>query len=103
MKPGLRPRKGVSHASQLPALLLATFVLLPVTAAWAQGLSGALVGSVRDEQGGALQGALVRVSSPALIGGTLTATTNEKGQLRFPVLAPGSYALAIELPPRFAP
>ena len=49
-------------------LLLATFVLLPVTAAWPQGLTGALVGSVRDEQGGALQGALVRVSSPALIG-----------------------------------
>ena len=84
-------------------LLLAIFVLLPVTAAWSQGLTGALVGSVRDEQGGALQGALVRVSSPALIGGTLTATTNEKGQLRFPVLAPGSYALAIELPPKFAP
>ena len=34
---------------------------------------------------------------------TLTATTNEKGQLRFPVLAPGSYALTIELPPKFAP
>lgn len=84
-------------------LLLATFVLLPVTSASAQGLSGALVGSVRDEQGGALQGALVRVSSPALIGGTLTVTTNEKGQLRFPVLAPGSYALTIELPPKFAP
>jgi TonB-dependent receptor-like protein/carboxypeptidase family protein len=83
-------------------LLLAIYVLLPVTAVWAQGLTGALVGSVRDEQGGALQGALVRVSSPALIGGTLTATTNEKGQLRFPVLAPGSYALAIELPPKFA-
>jgi outer membrane receptor protein involved in Fe transport len=84
------------------SLLLAIFLLLPVTAAWPQGLTGALVGSVRDEQGGALQGALVRVSSPALIGGTLTATTNEKGQLRFPVLAPGSYALTIELPPKFA-
>ena len=83
-------------------LLLAIFVLLPTTAIWAQGLTGALIGSVRDEQGGALQGAVVRVSSPALIGGTLTTTTNEKGQLRFPVLAPGSYALTIELPPKFA-
>ena len=43
-------------------LLLATFVLLPVTAAWAQGLTGALIGTVRDEQGGVLQGALVRVT-----------------------------------------
>jgi TonB-dependent receptor-like protein/carboxypeptidase family protein len=81
-------------------LLLATFILPATTGA--QGLNGALVGTVRDEQGGVLPGALVRVASPALIGGELTATTNERGQLRFPVLAPGSYALTIELPPRFA-
>ena len=83
-------------------LLLTTFLLLSVTAAWAQGLSGALIGTVKDEQGGVLQGALVQVTSPALIGGVLTTTTNEKGQLRFPVLAPGTYALAIELPPKFS-
>ena len=74
-----------------------------MTAAWAQGLSGALVGTVKDEQGGVLPGALVRVTSPALIGGALTTTTNERGQLRFPVLAPGTYTLTIELPPKFAP
>ena len=83
-------------------LLLTTFLLLSVTTAWAQGLSGALIGTVKDQQGGALQGALVHVTSPALIGGVLTATTNEKGQLRFPVLAPGTYALAVELPPKFS-
>src|SRR5262245_46741328 len=83
-------------------LFLTTFLLLSVTAAWAQGLSGALIGTVKDEQGGVLQGALVHVTSPALIGGVLTTTTNGKGQLRFPVLAPGTYKLAIELPPKFA-
>src|ERR1700704_4014362 len=72
-------------------------VLLPWTAA-AQALTGALVGTVRDEQGAVLPGALVRVTSPALIGGPTTTTTNEKGQLRFPVLPPGSYLLEIELP-----
>ncbi len=82
--------------------LLVAYVLLPITAG-AQGLSGALVGTVRDEQGGVLQGAQVRVTSPALIGGELTTTTNERGQLRFPVLAPGSYALDIEIGPTFAP
>jgi len=75
--------------------LLTTLMLLSVTTAWAQGLSGALIGTVKDEQGGMLQGALVHVTSPALIGGVLTTTTNEKGQLRFPVLAPGTYALAV--------
>ena len=63
----------------------------------AQVLTGALVGTVKDDQGGALPGALVRVASPALIGGSLTVTTNEKGQLRFPVLQPGTYAIHVEL------
>jgi hypothetical protein len=51
---------------------------------------------VKDAQGGVLPGATVRVSSPALIGGSATLTTNEKGQLRFPALPPGPYALDIE-------
>ena len=72
-------------------------VLLPWMAA-AQALTGALVGTVKDEQGAVLPGALVRVTSPALIGGPTTTTTNEKGQLRFPVLPPGPYLLDIELP-----
>ena len=63
----------------------------------AQGLTGALVGTVRDEQGAVLRGAQVRVTSPALIGGPAVTTTNEKGQLRFPILPPGEYALDIEL------
>ncbi len=76
--------------------LLAACVLLPQMAA-AQGLTGALIGTVKDEQGGVLSGVLVRVSSPALIGGPATLTTNEKGQLRFPALPPGSYVLDIEM------
>jgi hypothetical protein len=63
----------------------------------AQGLTGALIGTVKDAQGGVLPGAVVRIDSPALIGGPATLTTNEKGQLRFPALAPGSYVLDIEL------
>lgn len=39
----------------------------------------------------------MRVSSPALIGGELTTTTNERGQLRFPSLPPGAYVLEVEL------
>ena len=76
-------------------LLAAACVLQPCLAA-SQGLTGALIGTVKDAQGGVITGAVVRVSSPALIGGAATLTTNEKGQLRFPALPPGAYALDIE-------
>ena len=64
---------------------------------FAQGLTGALVGTVTDAQGGVLSGAVVRITSPALIGGELTTKTDERGQLRFPSVPPGSYALDIVL------
>jgi hypothetical protein len=82
-------------------LLLAAWCLLLPGVAAAQGLTGSLIGTVNDGQGGVLPGATVRVSSAALIGGPLTLTTNEKGQLRFSTLPPGSYALDIEMA-RFA-
>ena len=77
-------------------LLVAGFALLPDMTV-AQGLTGTLIGTVRDEQGGVLAGASVRISSPALIGGPLTASTDERGRLRVPALPPGLYALDIEL------
>jgi hypothetical protein len=61
----------------------------------AQGLTGAMIGTVTDSQGGVISDAVVRISSPALIGGELTTKTDERGQLRFPSVPPGSYALEI--------
>src|SRR6185295_17962658 len=78
-------------------VLVAACVLLPQVTV-AQGLTGALVGSVKDGEGGVLAGATLRITSPALIGRELRTTTNEKGQLRFAALPPGSYALDIEMP-----
>src|SRR5262245_29008789 len=86
-----------SGMRQCVSALLALGAMLLPRAADAQGLTGALVGTVKDEQGGVLPGAMVRVTSAALIGGPTTMTTNEKGQMRFPVLPPGSYVLDIEL------
>ena len=76
---------------------VAALYVLEAAMATAQGLMGALIGTVKDAQGGVLPGAVVRVSSPALIGGPETLTTNEKGQLRFPALPPGQYVLDIEV------
>ena len=92
-----RRRPSAPHMRKYLVLFVtAACVLLSRTIA-AQGLTGALIGTVKDAQGGVLPGAVVRVSSPALIGGPATVTTNEKGQLRFPALPPGLYVLDIEL------
>jgi Carboxypeptidase regulatory-like domain len=86
--------------SVLPRYLFALLLIASVTGSFrtaaAQGLTGALIGTVRDGQGGALPGALVRLSSPGLLGGPQIITTNQKGQMRFPVLPPGLYELHIE-------
>ncbi|MEO6236918.1 MAG: TonB-dependent receptor [Vicinamibacterales bacterium] len=86
-----------SRQRQLSLLLTAAIVLVPGMTT-AQSLTGALIGTVKDEAGGALSGAQVRISSPALIGGRAALTTNQKGQLRFAALPPGPYVLDIEFP-----
>ena len=82
------------HLKALLRLLLCA--LLPAIAD-AQGLTGALIGTVKDAQGGVLPGVSVRVSSTALIAGDVTMTTSDRGQLRFPSLPPGAYTLSAEL------
>ena len=77
--------------------LFAVAWVLQAHIAAGQGLTGSLIGSVRDVQGEVLSGAVVRLSSPSLIGGVETLTTTETGQLRFPALPPGQYALDIEV------
>jgi hypothetical protein len=68
----------------------------------AQGLTGALIGTVEDGQGGVVSGAVVRLESPALLGGFAAVSTDERGQLRFPSLPPGRYSLDVSMP-GFAP
>ena len=78
------------------AFLLVVASVLQVHVAAAQLLTGTLIGTVKDAEGGVLPQAIVHLSSPALIGGTETLRTNEKGQLRFPALPPGLYVLDIQ-------
>ena len=68
---------------------------MPAARIAAQGLTGALIGTVKDDQGLPIRGASVQVSSPALIGGAAEQSTNEKGQLRFPILPSGVYTLDV--------
>ena len=92
-------RNGSIRVNVLRMLAIGVAIaLLPAPGiTFAQGLTGALMRTVTDAQGGVLSGAVVRISSPALIGGELTTKTDERGQLRFPSVPPGSYALDIVL------
>ena len=91
------PTRCTTQLWQYALFAVVVCALLEVTPS-TQGLTGALIGTVKDAQGGVLPGASVRVTSPAIIGGVLMMATSEKGQLRFPALPPGSYTLSVELP-----
>ena len=58
--------------------------------------TGAIVGNVKDEEGTALPGVVVTVTSPNLMGAR-TYTTTAQGEYRFPALPPGEYVVKAEL------
>src|SRR5262245_32158162 len=97
-------RKGATAIARFRAVVMWLAVgLSAVQTAAAQTLTGTLSGTVKDEQGGVLAGAIVRLTSPALMTGTLQTTSSDKGQWRFPVLPPGEYTLTVELSSKFKP
>lgn len=59
--------------------------------------TGAIGGTVKDEEGTPLPGVTVTLSSPSLMG-TRTFITDAEGKFRFPVLPPGEYTVRGELP-----
>jgi hypothetical protein len=58
--------------------------------------TGAISGVITDQQGAALPGVAVTVSSPNLMG-TRTAVAEADGSYRFPALPPGDYTVKAEL------
>jgi len=59
--------------------------------------TGAIDGTVTDEDGSPLPGVTVTLSSPNLMG-TRTFVTDAEGKFRFPALPPGEYTVKGELP-----
>jgi hypothetical protein len=80
---------------------LGLFLALPVEIG-AQGLTGAFIGTVKDPDGLVVSGAVVRVTSPALLGGERRTTSTDRGQWRIPALPPGTYEVTVEVAPAFA-
>ena len=79
-------------ASKAVLILMAALVLPSL--AFAQGT---LTGTVKDQSGGVLPGAIVEASSPALIEKVRTAITDSTGQYRITGLNPGTYSLTFKL------
>ena len=72
-------------------LVASALLVFAPAAAFAQS---ALAGVVKDTTGAVLPGVTVEASSPALIEGSRTATTDEAGLFRIIDLRPGTYGNA---------
>ena len=78
----------------ISAITLMAFSALPVAA---QVQTGSILVRVTDQQGGAVPGVTVTLSSPVLVAGTMTGVTDAGGVNRFPSLQPGTYSVKLEL------
>jgi hypothetical protein len=63
----------------------------------AQVQTGSILVRVTDEQGGAVPGVLITLSSPVLVAGTMGGVTDVGGVTRFPSLPPGTYSVKLDL------
>ncbi|BDU70215.1 membrane protein [Geothrix oryzae] len=84
-----------SGNSRFSALVLA-LVACPAALIGQSTTSSALTGTILDQNGKPIQGAVVRVTSESLIGGSRTAVSSENGRYRIPILPPGRYAMTVE-------
>src|SRR5262245_27915735 len=78
----------------LATLVALTFVLVP---AIGSAQTGSIAGLVRDGTGAVLPGVTVEASSPALIEGTRTVITDDKGQYKIVDLRPGVYTVTFTI------
>jgi hypothetical protein len=76
-------------------LVLVLFLFAPLAFTQSKE-TGAIVGTITDEEGTPLPGATVTISGPSLMG-TRSFVTSADGEYRFPALPPGLYAVKAEL------
>jgi len=77
---------------------LAVLLALSATApAGAQMQTGSILVRVTDDQGAAVPGVAVTLTSPVLVAGSTSGVTDGTGANRFPSLQPGVYAVRLEL------
>lgn len=84
------------HGKSLFSALVLALVAAPAALVAQSTTSSALTGTILDQNGKPVVGALVRVTSDSLIGGSRTAVTAENGRYRIPILPPGRYSITVE-------
>jgi hypothetical protein len=72
-------------------------LILSAPPAWAQSALSTIHGTVKDEQGAAMPGVTVTISSPALQVGQIVVTSEADGNYRVGELPAGLYRIAFEL------
>src|SRR5437762_5706803 len=81
--------------------ILSVAALLIVVGAAGPALAQVQTGSIFvravDQQGAVTPGVTITISSPVLVGGSMTGVTDAGGAYRFPSLVPGSYSVKLEL------
>ena len=84
--------------NRLRLSLLAMLLMSMATApAVAQMQTGSILVRVTDDQGAAVPGVAVTLTSPVLVSGTMSGVTDSGGTNRFPSLQPGVYTLKLDL------
>jgi hypothetical protein len=82
-------------------VILRFFVVLIAMAfaatATAQVQTGSILVKAVDQQGAVVPGVTITISSPVLVGGSMTAVSDAAGAYRFPSLVPGTYQVKLEL------
>lgn len=77
------------------SLLSALCLLLIATPSLAHERAGRIEGTIYDDEGNPLGGAIVTATSPTQIGGVRKTTTDEEGGFAFIDLTPGKFVVAI--------
>src|SRR5690606_8964243 len=95
--PGVR-RSGGNSMLRIAWLTLACVIGLGATSTIeAQVQTGSILVRVSDEQGAAVPGVTITLTSTALVAGTTTGVSDSGGAYRFPSLPPGIYTVTLEL------
>src|SRR5262249_23111255 len=90
--------KEVSMTSRSKPFAVLSLILLIASPVFSQAPTGAITGRALDESGAIVPGVDVTISSPAMIGGTRMAPTDEQGSYRFTQLPAGVYRVTFALP-----
>ena len=79
------------------SVLAILLMLMAAAPAIAQMQTGSILVRVTDDQGAAVPGVAVTLTSPVLVAGSMSGVTDGSGVNRFPSLQPGMYVVKLDL------